>query len=212
MLKFLYRDQLHFYPTLRDTMFRDRTAAAKAGLGGEIQNPSQDAAQNRCDDLNPLYVILQRWDGSHGGSQWFLPAAALGFGMVEFTDLIAVRCSQNPVLWASTRLCLAPEANPMTAAAVMLGAAELMAHLGQRHIVGIFDARMARLYRSIGIHLKVIAWRAKGRRALCLGLWSVDLATTQKLARQSRLTLAQVTMWRERSIGEMSQPKAARVG
>ncbi|MEX0368256.1 MAG: acyl-homoserine-lactone synthase, partial [Ruegeria sp.] len=73
MLRYIYADELHKYPKLREGMFRDRADQFKTRLGWDVHINEQGEERDQYDDLNPLYVIWEEEDGSHGGSMRVLP-------------------------------------------------------------------------------------------------------------------------------------------
>jgi acyl homoserine lactone synthase len=73
MLRYLYADQLDAFPKLRDSMFRDRADQFSERLGWEVSVDENGFEKDQYDALNPLYVIWEMPDGSHGGSMRFLP-------------------------------------------------------------------------------------------------------------------------------------------
>ncbi len=90
MLRYLYADQLHQRPKLRDTMFRDRADQFKARLGWDVTIDENGYERDAYDDLNPLYVIWEQADGTHGGSMRFLPTTGRTMVNEHFTDILEV--------------------------------------------------------------------------------------------------------------------------
>jgi acyl homoserine lactone synthase len=56
----------------------------------------------------------------------------------------------------------------------MLGAFETGRCAGLSHIVGVFDARMIRIYRRLGWGPIVLGTSGVGRHAISSGLWACD--------------------------------------
>ncbi len=81
MLRYLYADDLHRFPKLADTMFRDRAHQFRDRLNWDVTVGADGHERDAYDALNPLYVIWQGADGRHGGSMRFLPTT--GRTMVE---------------------------------------------------------------------------------------------------------------------------------
>ena len=73
MLRYIYGNDLHQFPLLRDTMFRDRADQFKTRLGWAVNVNAAGEERDEYDAMNPLYVIWQNPDGTHGGSMRFLP-------------------------------------------------------------------------------------------------------------------------------------------
>ena len=73
MIRYLYADELHNFPKLSQTMFEDRADQFKTRLDWDVLVDERGRERDEYDDLNPLYVIWEQPDGSHGGSMRFLP-------------------------------------------------------------------------------------------------------------------------------------------
>ncbi|KIN60178.1 Autoinducer synthesis protein [Sulfitobacter noctilucae] len=200
MLRYLNADQLHQHPDLARGMFQDRADQFKARLGWEV---SVDAAGEERDDYdakNPLYVIWEEPDGSHGGSMRFLPTTGPVMVNDHFGDLIEGPIA-SPLIWECTRFCLRRGAGAHVAAALMLGGGEIMQGFGIKHFVGVFDARMVRIYRMIGSSPEVLGSQGTGRDQISVGLWNfTDEAQTQILAR-SGVTPEQSRFWFDQAMG-----------
>lgn len=150
MLRYLYADQLHAEPLLAEGMFKDRAAQFKDRLGWPMQVDERGWETDRYDALNPLYVVWQLPDGTHGGSLRFLPT--MGSTMINdhFLHLTDGQTIKDPDIWECTRFCLSPEAGGEVAAALMLGGAEIGKNFGLSHAVGVFGQTMTRVYRQLG--------------------------------------------------------------
>ena len=83
MLCYIYAEDLHRFPRLRDTMFRDRAEQFKKRLGWAVSVNEAGEERDEYDDLNPLYVIWEA-DGRHGGSMRFLPTTGPTMARIIF--------------------------------------------------------------------------------------------------------------------------------
>ena len=173
MLRYLYGNDLNRFPKLSRTMFRDRAHQFADRLGWDVTVNAAGEERDQYDALNPLYVIWECADGSHGGSMRFLPTTGRTMVNEHFAFLNDGEPIQSPLIWECTRFCLSPGADRRAAAALALGAGELMAafHLG--HFVGVFDARMERIYARMGLKPEVLGRQGEGRDAVGVGLWSM---------------------------------------
>ncbi|MCI2400450.1 acyl-homoserine-lactone synthase [Aliiroseovarius subalbicans] len=174
MLRYLYVNDLPRFPLLRDTMFRDRTEQFSKRLGWDVQVNAAGEERDEYDALNPLYVIWEGADGRHGGSMRFLPTT--GDTMVNdhfghLTDGVRI---ESPLIWECTRFCLSPGADRRVSAALALGAGELMAAFKLEHYVGVFDPRMERIYRLMGLEPEVIGTDGEGKARIGVGLWAMN--------------------------------------
>lgn len=174
MLRYLYGDSLSRFPLLRDTMFRDRAEQFSRRLGWEVSIDANGFERDEYDDENPLYVIWEQPDGRHGGSMRFLPTTGPAMVNDHFSHLLGGGSIQSPLIWECTRFCLSPGADRRASAALALGAGELMAAFALEHYIGVFDARMERIYRLMGLEPEVIGRAGTGSEALGVGLWSMQ--------------------------------------
>ena len=65
MIKYIYADALDAFPTLKETMFKDRAEQFKSRLGWEVNVDENGYEIDEYDAMNPLYVIFEMPDGSH---------------------------------------------------------------------------------------------------------------------------------------------------
>ena len=165
MIRYLYADQLGQFPKLARTMFLDRADQFKTRLGWEVTVDDAGEERDEYDDLNPLYVIWEKPCGGHGGSMRFLPTVGrtmVNDHFIHLTDGVRI---ESPLIWECTRFCLARDTAPGTAAALMLAGGEILRGFGVEHYVGVFDARMVRIYRLIGASPEILGSRGRGPRA-----------------------------------------------
>lgn len=212
MLRYLYAEDLNTHPLLRDTMFRDRADQFKTRLGWEVSVNEQGEERDAYDDLNPLYVIWQNPDGTHGGSMRFLPTTGRCMVNEHFLDLTEGVRIESPLIWECTRFCLSRGAAPTVAAALMLGGGEILEKFGLRHFVGVFDARMVRIYRRIGASPTVLGTSGAGRDAISVGLWEFTQDAKDRVAQQSGLSPAQSESWFKQAFGPGFTPQFAMTG
>lgn len=201
MLRYLYADQLHRFPKLARTMFRDRADQFRERLGWEVSVDENGYERDQYDDLNPLYVIWEMPDGSHGGSMRFLPTTGRCMINEHFTHVIGGGSVVSPLIWECTRFCLTKSAPSHVAAALMLGGGEIMEGFGIKHFVGVFDARMVRIYRMIGASPDVLGSVGEGRDQISVGLWEFTPDAQAKVARKAGIRPEQSRAWFEAAFG-----------
>ncbi|MDW4499087.1 acyl-homoserine-lactone synthase [Sulfitobacter sp. D35] len=201
MLRYIYADQLHLHPKLAQSMFRDRADQFRARLGWSV---SVDAAGEERDDydaLNPLYVIWELPDGSHGGSMRFLPTTERTMVNDHFRHLMGGGTIVSPLIWECTRFCLNRAAPSKVAAALMLGGGEIMQNFAVEHFVGVFDSRMVRIYRMIGASPEVLGSEGEGRDRIAVGLWSFSGAAQDRVAARAGVSRELSRLWFDRAFG-----------
>ncbi|WP_147125931.1 acyl-homoserine-lactone synthase [Shimia ponticola] len=208
MIRFVYADQLTELPKLRETMHMDRAWQFKTRLKWDVAVDKDGWESDAYDALNPLYVIWQLPDGAHGGSMRLLPTTSntmVNDHFLHLTDGVRI---ESPKIWECTRFCLGPRATPQTAAALMLAGGEVLQGFGLTSFVGVFDARMVRIYKRIGASPEVLGSQGKGRDAISVGLWGFDAAAQARVARQAGLGPQIVRHWFNRAFGHVMRQAA----
>jgi acyl homoserine lactone synthase len=201
MIRYVYADQLDKFPKLRDSMFRDRADQFKTRLGWDVNVDENGFERDQYDDLNPLYVIWENADGTHGGSMRFLPTTGRTMVNEHFTDILGGGTIVSPLIWECTRFCLSRDAESRVAAALMLAGGEIMQGFGVAHFAGVFDARMVRIYRLIGSSPEVLGSTGEGRDKISVGLWEFTPDAQAKVAAKAGVPLAQSRHWFELAFG-----------
>lgn len=201
MIRFIYADQLNAYPRLRDSMFRDRAEQFSVRLQWDVTVDENGFERDEYDALNPLYVIYELPDGTHGGSMRVLPTTGstmINDHFLHLTDGVAI---QSPFIWECTRFCLSPKADSRVAGALMLAGAEFGLSSGLSHSVGVFDARMTLVYRRLGWIPEILGQEGEGRSAVAVGLWSMDADLRERLSARVGISREISTHWYERAFG-----------
>jgi len=178
-------------PTLRETMFRDRAHQFKTRLNWDVTVNEQGFETDDYDQLDPLYVIAQLPNGRHGGSMRILPTTANVMVNDHFDHLTGGVAISSPLIWECTRFCISPEAGELAgkiAGALMLAGAELGLRVGLTHSVGVFDARMIRIYRRIGWVPELLGTQGEGPNAISVGLWPIDEAARSTICARTGFT------------------------
>ena len=202
MIRYLYGTDLWRFPDLAAGMFRDRADQFKTRLRWEVEVDADGFEHDAYDALNPLYVIWERPDGGHGGSMRFLPTTGQTMVNDHFLSLTDGVAFQSPLIWECTRFCLARQTDPGCAAALMLAGGELMQGFGIRHFVGVFDARMVRIYNRIGAAPEVLGTQGAGRQAISVGLWEFSEAAQRRVSRVAGVPLAASREWFDAAFGD----------
>ncbi len=201
MLRYIYASDLSAYPKLQETMFKDRAHQFHTRLGWDVAVDTRGAERDEYDALNPLYVIWEMRDGSHGGSMRFLPTTGRTMAAEHFAFLADGHPVSNPRIWECTRFCLGRQAGPRVSAALMLGGAEVGLGFNLSHALGVFDARMIRIYRRLGWGPVVLGSCGNGRDRISLGLWEYGQAVRNKLLKTAGLSDELSRHWFLRAFG-----------
>ncbi len=211
MLRYIYGDDLPKHTKLHDTMFRDRASQFRERLDWDVIVDEQGYERDEYDALNPLYVIWEQADGSHGGSMRFLPTTGQTMVNDHFRHLSDGVEIRHPLIWECTRFCLSQDAPSRVSAALMLGGMEVGLGNYLTDSVGVFDARMTRIYRRLGWSPTVLGTDGHGRDAIGVGLWAYDSKMRPNLLRRAGLSHELSRMWYDRAFGSV-QTSLAMVG
>ena len=203
MLRYIYATDLHQFPKLARTMFEDRADQFKTRLGWEVSVDANGHERDDYDDLNPLYVIWEEPDGSHGGSMRFLPTTGRTMVNEHFADILSGPIT-SPFIWECTRFCLSRGAGRHVAAALTLAGGEIMRNFNIDHFVGVFDPRMTRIYRLIGVTPEVLGSTGTGREQISVGLWHYQGGAAAQVTARAGVTMTQSAEWFARSFGQQT--------
>ena len=202
MLRYLRGNDLEKYPALRDGMFKDRARQFRDRLGWEVCVDGTGAERDEYDAWDPLYVIWQEPDGGHGGSMRFLPTQGRTMVADYFLSLTNGVDFASPYIWESTRFCLSPGASTRISAALMLGGLEVGLHHGLSHAIGVFDARMVRIYRLLGWPPAIMGTEGEGPTAVSAGLWAFEEGLRPALQRRARVSAETSRAWLLRALSD----------
>ena len=212
MLRYIYGDQLKAHERLAAEMFRDRADQFKIRLNWEVNVDEHGFERDEYDDLNPLYVICENADGTHGGSMRILPTVGRVMVNEHFPHLLGGGSISSPTIWEFTRFCLSQGANPKVAAALMLAGGEIVEGFGVEHFVGVFDACMVRIYRRIGSSPEVLGQEGEGRVQISVGLWHFASVAKAQVAQKAGLSPEISRLWFDRAFGSKECAELAKVG
>jgi len=195
MIRFVYGDELDRFPYLKRTMFQDRAAQFKARLDWDVTVNDAGEEIDEYDAINPLYVIWEGPDGRHCGSMRGLPTVGRTMTAEHFRHLTDGVHIQSPLIWEVTRFCLAPGAGPNVAAGLMLAGCELGLRFGLDQCLGVFDARMTRIYGRIGFSPDVIGADGDDRNSISVGVWTFTDEARRTISARSGIPLALAEKW-----------------
>ena len=189
-------------------MYRDRAAQFRTRLDWKVDVDANGFECDAYDKMNPLYVIWEQIDGSHGGSMRFLPTTGDTMVNDHFTHLTDGVEIRHPMIWECTRFCLSSKAESRVSAALMLGGLEVGLGFYLTDAIGVFDARMERIYRRLGWSPTILGTSGDGRDAISVGLWAYSKEPYQTLSRKSGISQEVSRTWFERAFGSATTPVA----
>lgn len=213
MIRYIYAEDLDAYPLLKSTMFRDRATQFKTRLNWEVTVDATGFEIDQYDTLNPLYVIYEMEDGTHGGSSRFLPTTGQTMINDHFLDLTDGVKIESPLIWECTRFCVSPRAGAdiarEIASSLLIGACEMGLQFGASDSVGVFDARMVRIYRRIGWEPTVLGTKGEGRDATSVGIWELTEDACDRMCDRANITRKTAKMWLDASFSAAKEVQAA---
>jgi acyl homoserine lactone synthase len=201
MLRYVYGDELHQFARLRDGMFRDRAEQFARRLNWDVTVNEAGEQRDQYDAMIPLYVIWECSDGSHGGSMRLLPTVGRTMINDHFAHLLQGVRIESPLIWECTRFCLAQGAERRVSAALVLGAGEVMSRFHLAHFVGVFDPRMERIYRLLGVNPDVIGNSGTGASRIGVGLWEMQAEAWPKTLKTVGVSRETSQRWIDASFG-----------
>jgi acyl homoserine lactone synthase len=199
MIRFVYGDQLSEFPVLAESMFRDRADQFRRRLNWDVTVDDRGWEVDQYDGLNPLYVIWEEKGGQHGGSMRTLPTLGRTMTNDHFRHVTHGVSIQSPFIWECTRFCLSPTATQSVAGGLLMAGCEMGLRFGLEQAVGVFDARMPRIYGRIGWSPDVIGTTGEGRDAISVGLWAISEDARAEISRRTGIAVADVQRWFDRS-------------
>lgn len=208
MIRYIYADDLARYPALRVSMLRDRATQFHDRLKWEVTVDADGYEQDQYDLLNPLYVIWEE-AGVHGGSMRFLPTTGDTMVNDHFSHLAGGSITA-PNIWETTRFCVSPRSTNQARVAnlLMMAGGQLGVGFGLSHSIGVFDARMIRIYRKLGWEPEILGTDGTGRDAISAGLWAFDDKTLARMCQGAGVSRELSQLWFDRAFGT-NIPKAA---
>ena len=205
MLRYLTAAQLQTETLLQQTMFRDRARQFRDRLGWEVSVDANGWERDTYDAADPLYVIWQMPDGTHGGSMRFLPTMGPTMFDDHFRHLNDGLRVSAPGIWECTRFCLAPDAPTNVAAALMLGGSEVGRNFSLTHALGVFDQHMIRVYRRLGWGPTILG----SRDGISAGLWQFSAEIHRQMCVKAGVLPATSAWWFDLSHNRVTAPRRA---
>lgn len=156
------------HPALFEAMFRMRAAVFAERLGWDV-NVNNGFEIDRFDAEDPLYLLsVDERTGALQGGVRLLQTTGPNMLRDVFPILVPGGAPESPLIWESSRFAINPqafaeadraEANHVvnrTTIELLCGIVEVCQRAGIVHVVSVFDARMARIFRSVNCAFEII--------------------------------------------------------
>lgn len=199
MIRFIYAEQLHQYPLLAESMYKDRAAQFKHRLNWEVSVDEKGWELDQYDNLNPLYIIYEDAQGKHAGSLRIMPTVGRIMTNEHFLHLTDGVHISSPLIWECTRFCLTPGAGPNIAAALLAAGVELGLRFGLDQAIGVIYTRTLPIYHRIGHKPDVIGSDDNGRDSICICVWNLTEEARGAICARSGIPAALVARWFDQS-------------
>lgn len=188
------------HPALIEAMFRMRAAVFAKRLGWDV-TVTNGLETDRFDAEAPLYLLsLDDRTGSLQGGVRLLPSTGPNMLRDVFPVLVPGGAPESPLIWESSRFAVNPEAFETadraqanhvvnrTTIELLCGIVEVCQRAGIEHIVSVFDARMARIFRSVDCAFEIIGTPARiGRTMTYAGVFDMSDQMRKRLANAGEL-------------------------
>lgn len=184
----------HAYPDLFDQMFRMRAAVFSERLGWDV-TVIDGKEIDRFDGEDPLYLLcVDELTQELKGAVRLLPTTGPNMLRDVFALLVPDGSVESPLIWESSRFALNPllsvgpnrqDANRVvntTTIELLCGLVEAAQLAGVEHIVSVFDARMARIFRAADCPCELIGVPARiGKTMTYAGLFEISDSMRRRL-------------------------------
>ena len=189
-------NRLHFEPLIEE-MFSLRARVFKDRLQWDVD--VRDGKEiDRFDSEDPLYILSTNDEtGRLEGSVRLLPTTGPNMLRDVFPVLLPDgMVVESPIIWESSRFCIEPDMDHIGASRINRITTELLCGLvevGQRanlsHIVSVYDARMARIFRASNCPAEVIGTPTRiGRVMTYAGLFEISQSLWNDIAATGGIT------------------------
>lgn len=182
------------YPELFEQMFRMRAAVFSERLGWDV-SVVDGKEIDRFDAEDPLYLLcVDRLGQELKGAVRLLPTTGPNMLRDVFSVLVPGGAVESPLIWESSRFAINPSLSQgparqdvnhfvnSTTIELLCGLVEAAQLAGVEHIVSVFDARMARIFRASDCPYESIGVPARiGKTMTYAGLFEVSDAMRHRL-------------------------------
>ncbi|BCH29802.1 acyl-homoserine-lactone synthase [Mesorhizobium sp. L-8-10] len=190
----------HLHPDLFEQMFRMRAAVFADRLGWDV-TVVDGREVDQFDAEDPLYLLcVDEVAEELKGAVRLLPTTGPNMLRDVFSVLVPDGSVESPLIWESSRFAVNPkltvgptghEANHTvnsTMVELLCGLVEAARLAGVEHIVSVFDARMARIFRTVDCPYEVIGHPTRiGRTMTYAGLFEISDSMRRRLGNKAGL-------------------------
>jgi len=180
------------HPDLIDQMFRMRAVVFGERLRWDVRIVD-GREMDVFDDEDPVYVLsVDEGTGLLRGAVRLLPTTGPNMLRDVFSALVPDGAIESPLIWESSRFAVNPSLSAgvrasnhllnQTTLELLVGLVEVCQQAGVEHIVSVFDARMARIFRAADCPYDLIGTPIRfGRVMTYAGLFEVSDSMRERL-------------------------------
>ncbi len=194
VIRIVERVDSHQHPHLMDEMFRMRAEVFAGRLGWDV-TVTDGREIDHFDAEDPLYLLsLNDQTEELQGAVRLLPTTGPNMLRDVFSVLVPGGPPESPLIWESSRFAINPrilrasertEANHVvnrTTIELLCGIVEVCQKAGIEHIVSVFDARMARIFRTANCPFEIIGTPTRiGKTMTYAGLFDMTNDMRERL-------------------------------
>lgn len=188
------------HPALIRAMFRMRAAVFSERLEWDVA-VTNGLEIDRFDAEDPLYLLsVSAGTGELHGAVRLLPTTGPNMLRDVFPVLVPGGAPESPRIWESSRFAVNPAAFEVADRAeanhvvnritieLLCGIVEVCQRAGVEHVVSVFDARMARIFRSIDCAFDVIGTPTRiGKTMTYAGVFEMSDEMRERLGEAGNL-------------------------
>jgi acyl homoserine lactone synthase len=188
------------HPALIDAMFRMRAAVFADRLEWDV-TVTDGWEIDRFDAEDPLYLIsVDEHTDALLGAVRLLPTTSPNMLRDVFPVLVPGGAPDSPLIWESSRFAVNPaafdaadraEANHVvnrTTIELLCGIVEVCQRAGIEHVVSVFDARMARIFRTVNCGFEIIGTPTRiGKVMTYAGVFDMSEEMRERLGEAGQL-------------------------
>jgi len=185
MIHYLYGRDLSRFPKIQNTMFKDRKQQFVDRLNWDLNVDKYGNELDEYDRPDSLYVICSNDEGQHCGSMRLRPSNSDTMVKEHFAHIIPGINFNTEKIWECTRFCSSDGYGPRVATSVLTATVKLMFEHKLSAFVAVFDERVKRFYRRIGIPPLILGSSGQGIESIGVGLWQFDERSYSQLVQSS---------------------------
>jgi acyl homoserine lactone synthase len=188
------------HPEQIEAMFRMRAAVFAERLEWDV-TVINGLEIDRFDAEDPLYLLsMDERTGALQGGVRLLPTTGPNMLRDVFPVLVPGGTPESPLIWESSRFAINPAilseaeravANHVvnrTTVELLCGIVEVCQRAGIEHIVSVFDARMARIFRSVDCAFEIIGTPTRiGKTMAYAGVFDMSDQMRERLGEAGEL-------------------------